>query len=70
MSGWLNLPSDTEGSDGVAGLGVHGGLTGKLLEHFGGTGKSVTGFSDTDVEDELLNLELPHGVGGFCFGLD
>jgi len=70
--GWFELellPSDTEGSDGVAGLGVDGSLTRKLLEHFGGTGEPVSGLSDTDVEDELLDPELPHGVGGFGFGL-
>lgn len=68
MDSNLFVSSDTEGSDGVAGLGVDGGLTRKLLKHFGGTGEPVSGLSDTDIEDELLNPELPHGVGGFGFG--
>ncbi len=43
---------------------VHGGLTGQLLEHLGGTSKSVTRLADRDVQDELLDAELPHGVLG------
>jgi hypothetical protein len=45
-------------------LTVDGGLTRKLLQHLGGTGKSVTRLSDGDVQDELLDAELPHGVLG------
>lgn len=41
---------------------VDGGLTRKLLEHLGGTGKSVTRLANANVQNELLNLELPHGV--------
>lgn len=52
------LPSDTEGSDGVSGLGVNWGLTGQLLQHFGGSGEPITGLSHTNVEDELLNSRL------------
>ena len=47
---------------------VDGGLTRKLLEHLGGTGKSVTRLADGNVQNELLNLELPHGVGSFLGG--
>lgn len=43
-------------------LTVDGSLTRKLLEHLGGTGEPVTRLADGDVEDELLDLELPHGV--------
>lgn len=85
MDSNLFVTSDTEGTDGVAGLAcgkirseknriasvrdarkltVDGGLTRKLLEHLGGTGKSVTRLSDGDVQNKLLNLELPHGVAG------
>lgn len=39
-------------------------LTRQLLEHLGGTGQSVTRLADGDVEDELLDAELPHGVLG------
>jgi len=45
-------------------LTVDGGLTRKLLEHLGGTSKSVTRLADRDVQDELLDAELPHGVLG------
>lgn len=48
-------------------------LTRQLLEHLGGTGESVTRFTDGDVQNELLNLELPHGVvcllGRHCCGV-
>lgn len=39
-------------------------LTRQLLEHLGGTGQSVTRLADGDVQDELLDAELPHGVLG------
>jgi hypothetical protein len=39
-------------------------LTGQLFQHLGGTGKSVTRLADRDVQDELLDAELPHGVLG------
>jgi len=43
-------------------------LTRQLLEHLCGTGKSVTRFADGDVEDELLDAQFPHGVGGLVLG--
>lgn len=49
MGGNLFVPSDLERSDSVSGLRGDGGLTGKLLEDLGGTGKSVTRFTDGDV---------------------
>ena len=42
---------------------VDGGLTAQLLEHLGGTSKSVTRLADGDVQDELLDAQLTHGVG-------
>jgi hypothetical protein len=41
---------------------VDGGLTRQLLEHLGGTGESVTRLADGNVQNELLNLQLPHGI--------
>lgn len=49
-------------------LTVDGGLTGQLLKHLGGTSKSVTRLANANVEDELLDAELPHGVLGLLFG--
>lgn len=46
---------------------VYGCLTGKLFEHLGGTSESVTRLADGDVENQLLDLQLPHGVGGLVF---
>lgn len=64
----LLVPPDAESTDGVAGLGVDRSLTGQLLEHLRGTGQAITRLADGDVEDELLDAELPHGVGGLGVG--
>lgn len=42
----LLVTTDTEGTDGVTGLGVDGGLTRQLLENLCGTSKSVTRLTD------------------------
>jgi hypothetical protein len=97
VNGDLLVTTDTEGTDGVAGLAccdfvscdsriggldplkskfqgkevertVNRGLTRKLLEHLCGTSKSVTRLSNGDVEDELLDTKILHGVLGL-FGL-
>lgn len=64
----LLVTTDTEGSDSVAGLAVDWSLTAQLLEHLGGTRKSVTRLADGDVEDELLDAQLTHGVGALVLG--
>lgn len=56
----LEIP--TTGGESRSGRTVDGGLTGQLLEHLGGTGQSVTRLADRDVEDELLDAKLAHGV--------
>jgi hypothetical protein len=65
----LLVPPETEGTDGVAGLGVDGGLTAELFEHLGRTSETITRLANRDIEDELLDAELPHGVGGLGVGL-
>ncbi|GMT33478.1 hypothetical protein PFISCL1PPCAC_24774, partial [Pristionchus fissidentatus] len=62
VNGDLLVSADTERTDGVTGLGEHGGLASELLEHLSGTGKSVSRLPDADVEAELLNLQLAHGI--------
>lgn len=47
---------------------VNRGLTTQLFQNFGSTGKSVTRFSDRDVENELLDFKLLHGVDGLVSG--
>jgi hypothetical protein len=49
VTGDLLVTTDTEVTDGVAGLGGDRGLTGELLEDLGGTSEPVTGLSDGDV---------------------
>jgi len=64
----LFVTANTEGSDGVPGLAVDRSLTTQLFQHLRSTGKSVTRFSDRDVEDELLDAELLHGVAALLSG--
>lgn len=49
VAGDLLVTTDGEGSDGVAGFGGDGGLTGQLLEDLGGSGETITRFTNTDV---------------------
>ena len=46
---------------------VDGCLTTQLFQHFGGASESVTRFSNRDVQDKLLDAELPHRILGFVF---
>ena len=51
---------------------VNGCLTAQLLEHFGSSCKSISRFTDGDVENEFLDSQFPHGVLGLvllAFGL-
>jgi len=64
VDGDLLVTADTESTDSVAGLAVDGGLTAQLLEHLGGTSKSITRLANGDVENELLDAQLAHGVLG------
>ena len=40
-------------------------LATELLQHLGGSGETITALTDGDVEDELLDLDLPHWVAQF-----
>jgi len=60
----LLITSDRESSDGKTGFGLDGGLTGELFENFGGSGESIAGFADADVDDKLLDTKLLHRVDG------
>ena len=64
VDGDLFVTTDTEGTDGVTGLAVDGGLTGELLEHLGGTSESITGLSNGDVQDQLRQAKGSAGVLG------
>ena len=37
-------------------------LATELLQHLGGSGETITALTNGDVEDELLDLDLPHWV--------
>ena len=48
---------------GFESLTVNRGLTAQLLEHLSSTSESITRFADRNVEYELLDAQLAHGVG-------
>ena len=58
----LFVSSDTEGSDGVSSLGLNWGLTRQLFQDLGSSGQSVTGFTDTDVQDQLFDMQITHNI--------
>ena len=41
-------------------------LTAQLLEHLGGSCQPISRLADGDVEDQLLDLQLAHGVGALA----
>merc|ERR1712113_540021 len=66
-TGDLFVSSNTESSAGQSSLREDGGLTGQSFQNFGGSGQSITGFTDTDVETEFVDSNIPHGVSGGLF---
>ena len=60
--GDLLVTADTEGADGQAGTGEDGGLAGQLLQHTAGKRQTITSLADRNVEDQLLNEDVLHGV--------
>mgnify|MGYP003385457674 CR=1 len=62
IHGDLLVSSDTEGTHSVSGLAVDGLLISELLQHLGGTGQSITSLTNATVDDQLVNLQLTHGV--------
>jgi hypothetical protein len=43
-------------------FGENRGLAAELLQDLGGSGETISTLSDGDVEDQLLDLDFPHGV--------
>ena len=43
-------------------------LTTQLLEHLGSSCQPISRLADGDVEDQLLDLQLAHGVGALSAG--
>ena len=67
------VSADTESSDCITCLlletmnesfylAVDGCLTTQLFQYFGSSGQSVTRLSNGNVENELLDFDVPHGV--------
>jgi hypothetical protein len=55
--------SDLLDNQHIGALTVNRGLAAQLFQHLGRASKSVTRFANGDVEDELLDAKLSHGVG-------
>merc|ERR1719188_2681055 len=58
----LLIAAHPEGADREPGLREHRLLLGELLQHLRGTGEAIAALAHTDVQDELLHLDLPHGI--------
>merc|ERR1712033_124611 len=62
MNSNLFITSDTEGSNSKTSFGEDWCLTSKCFQHFTSTNKSVTTFSNTNVDTQFLDLDLLHFV--------
>jgi len=67
--GDLFVATDTKSTDGVSGLGGHGRLTGELFQNLRGSCQTITRLADGDVDDEFVDPEVPHWVGGGGLGI-
>lgn len=47
-------------------LGLDRLLVSKLLKHLVGGGQTITTLTNSDVDAELGDLQLPHGLLGLC----
>ena len=56
------VPLDAKRPDRVLGLGLDGLLVGQILEHLGGLGEFIARLTSAKVQDELVDLDLPHLV--------
>lgn len=62
MHGNLLVPLDAEGSDSVLGLRFDGSLLSEIFKHLGSLGELIAGLTSAEIEDELLNVDVPHLV--------
>ena len=63
VNGNLFVTADGERTDGITSLGEDGSLTGQVFQDLGSTSKTITGFTDGDVQAELGDLDVSHRVG-------
>lgn len=59
----LLVAADAKRADRQPRLGKHRRLASELLQHTGGAGEAITRLADAAVEDQLVDLQLPHRVG-------
>ncbi len=58
----LLITTNSERTEGVSGLGEDRLLSSKLFQNTGSTGETITRLSNTAVKDQLVNLDIPHGI--------
>ena len=66
--GNLFVTTNAEGTHGVASLGEDGQLASQLFQHLGGTGQSITRFTNANVQAKLFNAQFTHDILFFGFG--
>jgi len=62
VTGDLFVTADGERTDGVASAREDRLLLGELLQHTGGAGQAIAGLTNANVQDELVDLDVSHGV--------
>lgn len=67
MSGDFLITANAERADGQPRLGEDRGLSSELFQNARCTRESIARFADTNVQNKLLNFQLPHRVGQVLF---
>merc|ERR1711970_71564 len=62
MYGNFFIPSNTEGSDSVSGLGENWLLTSKLLQHLSCTSELITRLANANIQTKFGNAHFAHSV--------
>ena len=62
VDGDFLVTTDAEGPDGVSCLREDWNLAGKRLQNLGGPGQPIARLADANVQAELANLDVPHGI--------
>merc|ERR1719244_251612 len=60
----LLIPTDTKGTNCVAGFGEYRRLPGQRLQHLASSSEPVTRLTHTNVKAELSDSEIPHNILG------
>jgi hypothetical protein len=64
----LFVTTNAKGTKRVAGFAVDGLLAGQLFQHTSSSRQTISRFSDAAIDNELVDLDIPHGVDFSFFG--